>query len=94
MNQKKIQTEEKTSVLTLLEKGEYMIAIAKDIGASRKSIYQERSLAASLPSEMVPKRKWGSSAPKKTLPRTDKLLKREVTSYTLITAVDLKNKHP
>ena len=43
---------------------------------------------------MVPRRKCGSSAPKKTSPRTDKLLKREVTSYPSITAVELKNKHP
>ena len=43
---------------------------------------------------MVPQRKSGSGAPKTTSPRTDKLLKREVTSYPSITAVELKKKHP
>ena len=65
MGQKKMQVEEKACVLTLLEKGEYVIAVGKDIGASRKSIYQLRRLAASLPAGMVPKRKWGSNAPKR-----------------------------
>ena len=50
--------------------------------------------AADLPTEMVPKRKSGSGAPKKISPRTDNLLKREVTSNPSITAVGLKSKHP
>ena len=50
--------------------------------------------AADLPTGMVPKRKSGSGAPKKISPRTDNLLKREVTSNPSITAVGLKSKHP
>ena len=65
-----------------------MIAVARDIGVSREAIYQLKSSAALLPPGMVPKRKSGSGAPKKTSPRTDKLLKREVTSYPSITAVE------
>ena len=42
---------------------------------------------------MTPKRKSSSGAPKKTLPKTDKLLKHKVSSYPSITAVELKNKH-
>ena len=42
---------------------------------------------------IIPKRKSGSGAPKKTSPRTDKLLKRKVTSYPSITTVELKTKH-
>ena len=40
---------------------------------------------------MVSKRKSGSGTPKKTSPRTDKLLKREVLLYPSISAVELKN---
>ena len=46
-----------------------------------------------MPPGIVPKKKSDFSAPKKTSPRTNKLLKREV-SYPCITAVGLKNKHP
>ena len=94
MGRKKLQMEEKARALTLLEKGDFVIAVARDIGVSREAIYQSKRAAALLPTGMVPKRKCGSGAPKKTSPRTDKLLKREVTSYPSITAVELKNKHP
>ena len=46
--------------------------------------------AASLSPGMVPKRKSGSGAPKKTSPRLDKLLKHKV-SYSFISAFELKN---
>jgi len=88
-----MQMEEKSRALTLLEKGDSVIAVARDIGVSREAIYQLKRLAALLPHGMVPKRKSGSGVPKKTLPRTDKLLKHEVTSYPSITAVELKSKH-
>ena len=93
MGRKKLQMEEKARALTLLEKGDYVIAVAKDIGVSKEAIYQLKRAAASLPTGMVSKRKCGSGAPK-ALPQTGKLLKCEVTSYPSITAVELKNKHP
>ena len=70
-----------------------MISIARDIGISTEAIFRLKRLAALLPPWMIPKRKSGFGAPKKTLRRTDKLLKREVTLYPYITAVELKNKH-
>ena len=93
MGQKKMQMEEKSRAFTLLEKGDCVIAVARDIVVSREAIYQLKRLTALLPHGMVPKRKSGSGAPKKTSPRTDKILKREVTSYPSITAVELKSKH-
>ena len=42
---------------------------------------------------MVPKRKSGSGPSEKTSPRTDNLLKREITSNSSTTAVGLKSKH-
>ena len=94
MDCKKLQMEEKARALTLLEKGDSVIAVARDIVVSREAIYQLKRAAASLPTGMVPKRKCGSGTPKKTSPQTDKLLKQEVTSYLSITAFELKNKHP
>ena len=75
MGRKKLQMEEKARALILLEKGDSVIAVARDIGVSRAAIYQSTRAAASLPTGMVPKRKCDSGAPKKTSPRTDKLLK-------------------
>ncbi|XP_076811815.1 uncharacterized protein LOC143458825 [Clavelina lepadiformis] len=94
MGRKKMQMAEKSRALTLLEKGDSVIAVARDIGVSREAIYQLKRSTSSFPPGMVPKRKSGSGAPKKTTPRTDKLLKREVTSYPSITSFELKNKHP
>ena len=91
MGQKKLQMKEKSRALTLLEKGESVIAVARDIGVSREAIYQLKKSAASLSPGMIPKRKSGSEVPKKTCPRTDKLLKRKVLSYPSISAVELQN---
>ena len=91
MGRKKLQMEKKSRALTLLEKGESVIAVVRDIGVSKKAIYHLKRSAASLSPEMVPKRKSGSGAPKKTSPTTDKLLKREVMLYPFISDVELKN---
>ena len=90
MGRKKLQMEEKSRVLTLLEKGELAIAVTRDIGVSREAIYQLKGSAASLSPGIVPKQKSGSGAPKKTSPKTNKLLKRKVLSYPSISAVELK----
>ena len=91
MGRKKLQIEKKSFALTLLEMGESVIAVVRHIEVSREAIYQlKRSAAASLSPWMVPKRKSGSGGPKKTFPKTDKLLKREVLSYPSISAVELK----
>ena len=66
---------EKVCVLTLLQKGGSVIAVAKDIGVSRGAFFQLKRSGALLPPEMITKGKSCSSIPKKTSPRTDKLLK-------------------
>ena len=73
----------------ILRKGNSVIAVVRDIGVSREAIFQLKRSDALLPPRMIPKRESGSGAPKKTSPRTDKLLKREVTSYPSITSVEL-----
>ena len=90
MGQKNMQMTEHPCVLTLLQKENSANAVARDIGLSREAIFQlKRSAALFLPG-MIPKRKSDSGAPRKTSLRTDKLLKREVTSYPFITSVELK----
>ena len=42
-------------VLTLLQKGNSVIAVAKDIGVSRKAVFQLKRLAELLPLGMIPK---------------------------------------
>ena len=79
----------KSCALTLLQKGDSVITEAINVGVSR----EEKRFAALLPPGMIPKRKLVSGESKKTSSKTDKLLKREVTSYPSITAVELKNKH-
>ena len=53
MGHKKLQMEEKAHALTLLEKGDSVIAVARDIGVSREAIYQLKRVAASLPTGTV-----------------------------------------
>ena len=94
MGRKMLQMEEKFCVLTLLKKGDSVIAVARDLGVSIEAIYQLMLWAASLPTRMVPQRMPGSDAPKKTTPMTDSLLKLELLSKPSIATVELKTKFP
>ena len=71
-----------------------MIVLARDIGVSREAFLQLRRSAALLPPGIKTKRKSCSGVRNKTSPRTDKLLKRELTSYPSIIAVELKKQAP
>ena len=76
---------EKSRTLTLLKEGDSIIAVARDIRVLRETIYRLKRSAAFLSPGMIPKRKSGSGAPKKTSLKRNKLLKREVKSYPSIT---------
>nr|CAH7716389.1 unnamed protein product [Callosobruchus chinensis] len=93
MGRKKLKMEGKSRALTLLEKGDTVSAVARDLGVSRETIYQLKRSASMLPPGEVPIRKKGSGAPRKTSKRTDELLRREVLKSPSITAVELKHKH-
>ncbi|KAG0725462.1 Transposable element Tcb1 transposase [Chionoecetes opilio] len=58
------------------------------------AIYNLKKAVESLPPGTVPPRKPGSGAPKKTSPRTDKIMRREVLNDPAITAAELKKNHP
>ena len=62
---------EKSCALTLLQKGDSVITVARDIGNSKEAIYQLKRSAALLPPGMISKRKSSSGAPRKTSLRTD-----------------------
>ena len=84
---------EHPGVLTLLQMGDSVIAVARDVWVSREAVFQLKRSAALSPPWMIPKSKSGSGAPKKTSPRTNKLLNREVRLYSSVTAIELKGKH-
>ena len=60
----------------------------------RQSVYILKRVAASLATGVTPKRKIGSGAPRKTTPKTDTIMKREVKQNLALTASELKKMHP
>lgn len=94
MGRAKLSLQDKTRALTLLDEGWSVIRVAAELKVTRRTIYNLKSVAENLPPGEVPARKPGSGAPRKTSPRTDKILAREVKQDPSITAVGLKEKHP
>ena len=85
---------EKSRALTLLEQGKSFIDVAADLGTSRNTIYRLKRAAELLPPGTIPKRKEGTGAARKTSPRTDNILRREVMSDPSVTSASIKKKHP
>ncbi|XP_066947049.1 uncharacterized protein [Macrobrachium rosenbergii] len=94
MGRHKLTNEEKARALAQLEQEVSVIRVARDIGVSRQAIYSLKKAAAGFPPGAVPQRKPGCGRKKKTSPRTDKILKREVLNNPSFTAAALKKKHP
>ena len=65
MGQKKMQIAKHPRVLTLSQKGNSVITVARDTGVSREAIFQFKRSAGLLPPGMIPKRKSGSGTPRK-----------------------------
>ena len=94
MGRCKLNMEEKARALTQLQQGVSAMRVAADIGVSRRSIYSLKRAAAALPPGTTPPRKPGTGTHRKTSPRTDNLLRREVLSNPSISAAALKKKYP
>ena len=94
MGEKKMEMADYPRVLTLLQKGNSVTSVFRDIGVSRKAIFQLKRSVALLSPGITPKGKLSLGASKKTSPRTDKLLNREVTSYPSINSIELKKQAP
>ena len=84
---------QKSRALTLLEQGMCVIRVAAELQVARMTIYRLKRASSALPLGTTPCRKKGSGRPRKTSPRTDQLLKREVMSNPRITALEIKEKH-
>ena len=84
MGLNKLTMDEKSRALTLLEKGWSVICVAADLEVTRRVIYNMKQAASGVPPGTTPPRKKVSGAPRKTSPRTDKILKREVLATPAI----------
>ena len=91
---KQLTMEVKARALALMEKGVSQKAISEELKVSRKTIYRLKKRAKNLPKGVTPPRKMGSGRPRKTSPRTDHVLRREVMSNPELTSGDLKDNHP
>ena len=89
-----LSLEQKSRALTLLEQGVSVIRVAADLGVTRMTVYRLKKAGDALPSGTTPPRKKGSGRPRKTSPRTDFILKKEVKADPGITALEIKEKHP
>ena len=94
MGRTKLTVEEKIRALTLLEEGVPMTHIANHLKVTRRTVYKLKYAAAGLPSGTIPRRKEGTGGQRKTSLMTDHVLRQEVDENPLITAAELKNKHP
>ena len=94
MRCKKLSCEEKTRCLTLLGEGRSVIHVSTIMKISRQAVYNLKRAAKSVSPGMIPSRKPGSGAKRKTTKRTDQLLKRKVMSDPSITAATLKMELP
>ena len=69
-------------------------AIFDELKVDSKTFYLLKKRAENLPKGVIPPRKKGPGRPRKTSPRTDHALRREVMSNPELTAGNLKNSHP
>ncbi|MPC43616.1 hypothetical protein E2C01_037266 [Portunus trituberculatus] len=75
MGRKKLNMEEKTRALTLMEQGIPGKRVAKELRVNRRSIYRLKMEADKLGPNTTPPRKPGSGGKRKTTPKTDCILK-------------------
>lgn len=84
--------QEKTCALTLLDQGMSVMRVAAHLQVIRMTMYSLKKAAAALPPGTALPRVPGSGTTKKTSTRTDKILRREVTSDPSIIVDGLKKK--
>lgn len=94
MGRKKLNMEEKACALALLSRGMSVYRVAGELNVTQPAIYRVRDAASALPPGATLPRKKGSGAPRKTSPRTNMILRREVMSGPSVAATTIKSKHP
>ena len=93
MRRKKLSEIEKAQALTKIKMGVPVTKVAADLNVSRQTVYTLLKVTKGLPEGIVPKRKIDSGRKRKTIARTDHLLRREVLLRPSITPASLKKKH-
>ena len=68
--------------------------ICERSGRRKATIKRLLDAAKDLPNNTVPKHKFGGGEKKKTSPRTDTIIKRELQKNPRLTALELHNLHP
>ena len=89
----KMDQEEKSKVMALVGEGLSNRAIARRIGRSESTIRYLKTAVATQGTGAVPARKKGTGMKRKTHPRTDIMLAREVKKDPFVTAKELKEMH-
>ncbi|MPC18825.1 Transportin-3 [Portunus trituberculatus] len=93
MGPTKLDMQEKSMIMALVGEGLSNREIGRKLRRSESAIRRTKKAAAVLGSGAVPERKKGTGRKRKTHPRTDKLLEREVKKDPFITAKELKEEH-
>lgn len=93
MGPTKLNMQEKSMVMALVGEGLSNREIGRKLGRSESAVRRVKKAAAMLGTAAAPERKKGTGRKRKTHPRTDKLLEREVRKDPFITAKELKEAH-
>lgn len=94
MGPTKLNNDEKIKVMTLVGEGLSNREIGRRLRRSEAAVRRIKKAAAVLGTDEAPERKKGTGRKRKTDPRTDKMLEREVKKDPFITAKELKEAHP
>lgn len=93
-NLKKLKIEEKASILAWAKEGISATEIAARLGRHKSSVTRLIARAETLEVDSIPARQQGSGRPRKVTPTILEILKRQITKYPAMTAMDLKESLP
>jgi len=86
--------EEKARILAWRQKNVPIKVICQRRGRGKATIMRLLAAAKDLPSNTIPKHKFGGGRRKKTCKHTDTIMKRELQKNPQLTALSLQNQHP
>ena len=91
---KSLSTVEKAKILAWRQVGVSVKECMRLSGRTRRTIQRLSALAAALPENVLPTRSPGSGRPRMVTPNVIKAIKRSITTLPMLSARDLKAKHP
>ena len=92
--QESLSAVEKAKILAWRQVGVSVKEVMRLSGKSRRTIQRLSALAAALPENVLPTRSPGSSRPRKVTPAVIRTIKRTIGSMPMLSARNLKAKHP